>query len=538
MRSKTCAISEWSSGGRRSELAESAVNILSSLLSRCLRRRSRRHDVTNGGSALQFGLSRIGVVCLCLMSMSIGLATWCSPAWAGRKVALVIGNSAYQHANPLRNPANDARAMAKLFGELGFEAKLVLDADRTSLMSALGDFNQVATGSDAAIFYYAGHGLSLDNRNYLVPVDSDIQRATDVRLGAAVDAEVAIDQALADAKVKLVFLDACRNNPFVEQIKRSIGSTRAASISSGLAEMKSGEGTLIAFSTAPGQTALDGSGELSPFAEAMLKELAEPGLEVRLAMTKVRADVETSTMSQQTPWESTNLTGFFYFKEAVAVAPSAEPPAVSSPDTTAQLDLEYWRSVKDSDNPSLINSYLTKFPGGVYRPLAEARLQQLEHATSAKANPEPAPAVSNTTEEAPLQPETKSVTPAVPAVPEAATPAKLKTPKDTRKGVEGVASQAKAKVKAKPPADAPEPNVKPPKKPVAEKAAPGSANDAAMLSKAIRMNSGVWTIPAGASKIGAKGYTRSFVVVYKGRQYSCHSLGTGGGSTRASCSPR
>lgn len=473
--------------------------------------------------------------------MLLAVFTGCSPAWAEKKVALVIGNSAYQHANPLRNPANDAKAMAKLFGELGFDVKLVLDADRAGLMGVLGDFSQLAMGSDAAIFYYAGHGLSLDNRNFLIPVDSDIQRATDVRLGAAVDAEVAIEQALGDAKVKLVFLDACRNNPFVDQIKRSIGSTRAASISSGLAEMKSGEGTLIAFSTAPGQTAIDGSGELSPFAEAMLKELAEPGLEVRLAMTKVRADVEQSTMSQQTPWESTNLTGFFYFREAVTELPATEALAASSPDTTAQLDLEYWRSVKDSDNPSLISSYLARFPGGVYRQLAEARLKQLgQEAAPEGASAKPTPTAPAPKEQPATLPDMSSEPPAeqTPVV-EPQPAAKLKPQKNVKKDTS--VSSAEEKVKRKPqlPAAVPEKIVKQPKKPAAEKkVAMGTPNDAAVLSRSIRLNSGVWSLPAGASRIGPKTATPNFVVVYKGRQYGCRSRGVGSGSARVSCSPR
>ncbi|MEI6535728.1 MAG: caspase family protein [Verrucomicrobiaceae bacterium] len=479
-----------------------------------------------------------------------------SPAWAERSVALVIGNSTYQYANKLRNPANDAKAMAKLFSDLGFEVKLVLDTDRNDLMGVLGDFSQLATGSDVAIFYYAGHGLSLDNRNFLIPVDSDIQRAADVRLGAAVDAEVAIDQALSDAKVKLVFLDACRNNPFVEQIKRSIGSTRGTSVSSGLAEMKSGEGTLIAFSTAPGQTALDGSGALSPFAEAMLKELTEPGLEVRLAMTKVRADVEKMTMAQQTPWESTNLTGFFFFKPAVTEAPKAETAIPSSPDTQAELDLEYWKSVKDSDDPSLLNSYIDKFPAGVYLALAEARLRQLaEKATMAAvegakpATTEPAapfvtaPATPSATKQSPppgsaedasLEPPAGEAGPA--AQLQAEKPAARKPAKNVLSGTPGV-TQAKKKPLAG--ITAPEKSVKAPKKPGAEKPpAAGSANDAAFLSKNIRWASGIWRIPAGASRIGAKGYQDSFVVVYKGRQYGCHSSGSNGGSMRASCSAR
>lgn len=436
----------------------------------------------------------------------------------GRKVALVIGNAAYQHANPLRNPVNDSRAIAGMFQELGFDVRLVLDADRNTLTAAIGDFSQQATDADVAVLYYAGHGLSLEGRNFLVPVDSDIQRAADVRLGAALDAEVAIEQALAGAKVKLVFLDACRNNPFVDQIKRSLGTTRASSVVNGLSKMDSGDGTLIAFSTAPGQTALDGSGALSPFAEAMLKDLAEPGLEVRLAMTKVRADVEAITGNQQTPWESTNLTGFFYFRPVVAApTPAPSPAAAPNSDTVAALDLEYWKSVKDSAEPALFEAYLLKFPQGVYRALAEARIKQLAQQAGPKTDP------AATVE----KPEVEPAPPPPVAIPEPDPP----KPLVTKSPVKSKPERQKSELKKTP--------VKPvsPDKGSSAKAA-GTSADALYLSKNIRLNSGVWSVPPGATKLGPRSFTRNFGVVYKGRSYACHALGMTTGSNRVTCSAK
>jgi len=409
--------------------------------------------------------------------------------------------------------------LSKLFTDLGYDVHLVIDANRETFTKVLGDFNQSAAGADAAIFYYAGHGLSLDGHNYLIPVDSDIERATDVRLGAAVDAEVAIDQALSDAKVKLVFLDACRNNPFIEQIKRSLGSTRAVSVSSGLSEMKSGEGTLIAFSTAPGQTALDGEGSLSPFAEALLKNLGEPGLEVRLAMTKVRADVERTTGSKQTPWESTNLTGFYYFKPPV-ISP-AQSVSIVTPDngstsanTSAELDLEYWRSVKDSTDPILLQSYITKFPNGVYRALAESRVRSLT------IFPEPVDnstaAQSSATSKSKMKPIEQNST-----KPQKKTEASPQTIKPESAKVKNLAVPLKLEQK---------------KRLGSKASAPTESTDMSrfLSGSVLPREPHVWTLPSGAQKLSDSGSAAT--IRYKGRQYRCVVAASGAATRRARCS--
>lgn len=324
---------------------------------------------------------------LCTLSIIL-LLMFVPQANAERRVALVIGNSEYKHANSLRNPRNDTEAVSRMFTSMGYDVHLKLDVDRQGMTSALAQFSQISQGADVAIFYYAGHGISVDGRNYLVPVDGNIKNAAEVKLGAAVDAELAIDQALSDANVKLVFLDACRDNPFVDQIKRSLKSTRSSSITNGLSEMKSGSGTLIAFSTAPGQVALDGDGERSPFAEALLTHLSEPGLEVRLAMTKVRAEVEEKTNGKQIPWESTNLTGFYYFRDAPA-KPEIQKVAEPLPDTletTSDAEIEYWRSVKDSNNVAMLEAYLMKFPHGLYSSIAELVIADLKSRKSTSSN--------------------------------------------------------------------------------------------------------------------------------------------------------
>jgi hypothetical protein len=188
---------------------------------------------------------------------------------------------------------------------------------------------------------------------------------------------------MADAKVKLVFLDACRDNPFADKI-RSAARTRSVTVASGLAEMRSSEGTLIAFATGPGQTALDGKqGENSPFTRALLKNIAEPGVEIRHALTNVRAQVSDETSKQQLPWENTNLTGFFYMNQAAA-APAATAgigtpgAAVAQTNASNDIELEFWRSARSSDKPEEYSAYLTRYPSGNFAGLARARIAALQ----------------------------------------------------------------------------------------------------------------------------------------------------------------
>jgi uncharacterized caspase-like protein len=216
-------------------------------------------------------------------------------AKADRRVAFVVGNGAYKNVDTLPNPPIDAKAMAALLRNAGFEVVEGVNLGRDAMTAKLRDFAMKTPGADVAVFFYAGHGISVNGKNYLIPVDGDLKSEVDVKLGAAIDIDVTLDQTMSDAKVKLVFLDACRDNPFAAKI-RSASRTRGVVVGSGLAEMKSGEGTLIAFATGPGQTALDGdSGGNSPFTRALLAHIATPGVEIQQAMTRVRADVSAQT---------------------------------------------------------------------------------------------------------------------------------------------------------------------------------------------------------------------------------------------------
>jgi len=176
-----------------------------------------------------------------------------SAANADRRVAFVVGNGTYKNVAALPNPPIDAKAMAAALRNVGFEVVEGSNLTRDKMTEKLLDFGKKAQGADVAVFFYAGHGIAISGTNYLLPVDADIKSEMDVKLGAAINIDLTLDQTMSDAKVKLVFLDACRDNPFAAKIK-SNSATRSVSVQTGLAEMKSGEGTLIAFATGPGQT--------------------------------------------------------------------------------------------------------------------------------------------------------------------------------------------------------------------------------------------------------------------------------------------
>src|SRR6478609_8574653 len=224
---------------------------------------------------------------LTILLSLICMALSVSAARADRRVAFVVGNGAYRNVAQLPNPPIDAKAMAATLRNVGFEVIEGSNLSRDQMTEKLLDFGRKAQGSDVAVFYYAGHGIAVGGSNYLLPVDADIKSEMDVKLGAAINIDLTLDQTMGDAKVKLVFLDACRDNPFAAKIKQT--ATRSVSVGQGLAEMKSGEGTLIAFATGPGQTALDGTdGQNSPFTRALISHITQPGVEIQQAMTEVR----------------------------------------------------------------------------------------------------------------------------------------------------------------------------------------------------------------------------------------------------------
>jgi tetratricopeptide (TPR) repeat protein len=234
----------------------------------------------------------------------------------GPRVALVIGNGAYTHVKALPNPPNDARSIAKSLRDIGFVVSEGIDLDRAAMQKTTRDFLREAARAQVAVVYYAGHGVQIDGRNYLVPVDVRLQAG-----GSMTEAMIDMDTILAglddQVRTNILILDACRNNPVAPQVA-SAGPSRAVE-AGGLAAPAAlgpgatlGAGTLIAFATAPGQVALDGEGANSPFSAALSRHIGTPGIEVQQMLTRVRAEVVAATKAKQVPWSNSSLLGEVY----------------------------------------------------------------------------------------------------------------------------------------------------------------------------------------------------------------------------------
>lgn len=304
-------------------------------------------------------------------------------ATQAQRVALVIGNAAYREA-PLLNPANDARAIAAVLREAGFTVLLHTDLDQRGLTAAVREFGERLRKGGVGLFYFAGHGMQIKGRNYLVPVGADIQREDEVAY-AALDAQAVLDKMeSAGNGTNLMILDACRNNPFARSFR---------SAAQGLAPMEAPVGTLVAFATAPGAVASDGTGSNGLYTQHLLSAMRRPGAKVEDVFKQVRAAVRRESQGKQIPWEATSLEGDLYI-----VAPPPETPPAPPPDANQALEASLWNLVRDSNDPLELRAFVTRFPQGRYAAPARARLAALADkvaaALPAPALPAPAPAVA------------------------------------------------------------------------------------------------------------------------------------------------
>jgi uncharacterized caspase-like protein len=242
------------------------------------------------------------------------LAIASSAEAAERRVALVIGNATYAKAAPLKNPKNDAEDMASALRDLGFTVILGIDLDKAALDHKIRNFGQQLENADVGVFFYSGHGLQLAGTNYLVPVDAELENESALDF-EAVRLDLVQRIMERETKTNILFLDACRSNPFTRNLARSLG-TRAIDVGRGFAPAESGVGTLISFATQPGNVALDGTGRNSPYSQALVKRIVAPGEDILAVLTSVRNEVLTLTNEKQVPWENHALRAKFYFNPA------------------------------------------------------------------------------------------------------------------------------------------------------------------------------------------------------------------------------
>jgi uncharacterized caspase-like protein/WD40 repeat protein len=306
-------------------------------------------------------------------------------------VALVIGNSAYSHTPALTNPRNDATDMAAALRKLGFDLVEGFDLGKSALEGKLREFATALRGASVGVFFYAGHGIQVSGQNYLVPVDARLEDAI------AVDFELVrlelVQRAMEQATpTNILFLDACRDNPLARNLARTMG-TRSGAIGSGLNRMEAGGGTLISFSTQPGNVALDGTGRNSPFAGALLEHVDEPGAELSATLIKVRRDVMKETQNRQVPWEHSALIEAFYFSPRQQ---QKSPPSAVAAAAPGVGDAERaWADVKGTRSIAALEAFIARYKDPLYGELARERIEDLKRQAvappPARATPDPAP---------------------------------------------------------------------------------------------------------------------------------------------------
>lgn len=297
------------------------------------------------------------------------------------RVALVVGNAAYEHAAPLANPKNDAEDMAALLRRLGFQVTAGLDLTDAALKDRVRTFSRQARAAKVALFFYAGHGLQVDGVNYLVPVDAHLAEEADLPLEA-----LALDLVLErmEGGTNLVFLDACRDNPFA---RSWAGAGRSTSVGRGLTRVgkatregeASGSGLFIAFATDPDRIAADGEGRNSPFTAALKRHIETPGLEINALLTEVRRTVLDSTGNVQRPWSNSSLSDAFYFVPGAAPPTAALPTSSPNNSVAPRLDPaeELWNQIRASSNAEQLERFMRSFPNSPLVHAARARLDEL-----------------------------------------------------------------------------------------------------------------------------------------------------------------
>ena len=319
-------------------------------------------------------------ICICL-GMLLAAAV---PADA-KRVALVIGNAAYKETSTLANPRNDAEDVAAALKRLGFDVLSGFDLDKRAMERLIREFDQKLQGSEVGLFFFAGHGVQVSGQNHLVPIDARLAAEGDVDF-ESLPLSLVLSRMERHAKTSIVLLDACRDNPLARNLARSMG-TRSAGVGQGLAEVRTGVGSLISFSTQPGNVALDGKGRNSPYTEALKRQLETEGQDILSVLAAVRGDVVKSTEGRQVPWEHTSLLGPVVLKAAQATTarPSSPPDANGRRASVEAAAADAWPLVKDASDPAVLEAFLKRYADTFYGDLARINLAKLKQSGAAAA---------------------------------------------------------------------------------------------------------------------------------------------------------
>ena len=310
------------------------------------------------------------------------------PAHSMQRVALVIGNSAYEHVPTLTNPVNDATDIGTAFERLGFDVTRIENVGQQKFRRALQEFGRAAAVSEVAVIFYAGHGIEVDQRNYLIPVDARLASDQDVEF-ETVGLDLVMRAVDGASELRLVILDSCRDNPFAVLMQRA-GATR--SIGRGLARVEPVSQTLVAYAAKGGTVASDGVGRNSPYSKALLSQIETPGLELDLMFRRVRDEVLRLTGGRQEPFTYGSLSsqGAYLAQPVTGISHgnlTQGRPITESENPQIQLELlslerEFWKSIKTSDDVADFHAYLNRFSNGIYVDLARNRIKRLGKANS------------------------------------------------------------------------------------------------------------------------------------------------------------
>lgn len=299
-----------------------------------------------------------------LIGIGIGLICFCSPSFAANvaKTALIVGNSDYPQA-PLLNPSSDASDMSEALKLLGFDVISATNLNRAEMLKAIRAFTKrLDEQQSVGFFYYAGHGVQIDNTNYLLPISTNLEEEESV-LSEGIDINWILHQMKqSNTSMNILMLDACRNNPFNEKYR---------SISRGLSRMQDPSGSFIAFATAPGRVAEDGDDNNGLYTKYFLQYVMEPGLSIEQIFKQVRNQVEKESKGKQIPWESSSLKGDFYFIDKLTITPGE-----------IQEDQALWQTLKNSDSIDDYQTFIQDYPNSVFVASAKLRIHQINRIQS------------------------------------------------------------------------------------------------------------------------------------------------------------